>query len=169
MATGPFDPQRLLRTLVRHEVRFVLIGGWAAVLHGSPTVTVDIDICYDRDPTNLELLASALAELDVRLRGFPPDLPFAIDARALRSGDVFTLTTSAGDLDLLGAPAGVGGYQALVRGALELVLDDVALKVASIDDLIRMKAAAGRPKDLIEIPILQALREETRVDPDPQR
>lgn len=163
-APARFDPQRLLRALVHHDVRYVLIGGWAAVLHGSPTVTIDLDICYDRDPDNLERLASALAELDVRLRGFPRDLPFAIDARALRSGDVFTLTTSAGDLDLLGAPAGVGGYQELMQGALDLVLDDVALKVASIDDLIRMKAAAGRPKDLIEIPILQALREEARAD-----
>jgi hypothetical protein len=165
-ADGAFDPQRLLRVLSTHEVRFVLIGGWAAVLHGSPTVTVDLDICYGRSPANLERLASALTELEVRLRGFPPDLPFAIDARALRSRDVFTLTTSAGDLDLLGAPAGVGGYDDLLRGAIELVLDDITLRVASIDDLIRMKTAAGRPKDLIEIPILQALREETRHDVD---
>jgi hypothetical protein len=155
-----FDPRELLRTLASHEVRYVLIGGWAAVLHGSPTTTVDLDICYERSSDNLERLARALNDLDVRLRGFPPDLPFAMDARALRSGDVFTLTTRAGDLDLLGAPAGVQGYEDLVRSALVLDLDGFAVLVASVGDLIRMKQAAGRPKDLVEIQILRALLDE---------
>ncbi len=142
-AVGGFDPQDLLRTLGRHQVRFVLIGGWAAVLHGSPTVTVDLDICYDRTPTNLERLASALAELEVRLRGFPPDLPFAIDARALRSGDVFTLTTRAGDLDLLGDPvrAREMGQQGRAKVAATYDSSRLVRDIETLyEDLVRQKS-----------------------------
>lgn len=160
-----FDPGELLGVLARTGVRFVLIGGWAAVLQGSPTTTVDVDICYERTPANLERLATALAVLDVRLRGFPPDLPFAIDARALRSGAMFTLTTRVGDLDLLGAPAGVQGYEDLARSAVALDLDGATILVASVEDLIRMKRAAGRPKDLVELEILGALLDELRREP----
>lgn len=160
-----FDPGELLGVLARTGVRFVLIGGWAAVLQGSPTTTVDVDICYERTPANLERLATALAVLDVRLRGFPPDLPFAIDARALRSGAMFTLTTRVGDLDLLGAPAGVQGYEDLARSAVALDLDGATILVASVEDLIRMKRAAGRPKDLVELEIPGALLDELRREP----
>lgn len=159
-ADRAFDPERLLRSLVDHDVRFVLIGGWAAKLQGSPTVTADIDICYARDAPNLERLAVALSELDVRLRGVADAVPFRLDARSLRAGDVFTLTTSAGDLDLLGSPAGAGPFEALEANADELDLDALTVRVASLDDLISMKRAAGRPKDLIEVEVLEALREE---------
>lgn len=159
-ALKPFDPERLLRVLTRHEVRFVLIGGWAGRLQGSPSVTVDLDICYDRRPDNLDALAAALAELDVRLRGAPEGVTFHVDARALGAGDMFTLSTQAGDLDLLGNPAGVGGYDDLVAHAHDFELDDLRVRVCSIDDLIRMKRAAGRPKDMVEIRILMALKEE---------
>jgi hypothetical protein len=155
-----FDPERLLRILGAHGVRFVLIGGWAAKLLGSPTVTGDIDICYARDAANLERLAAALAELHVRLRGAPAGLPFRPDSPTLAAGDVFTLVTDAGDLDLLGSPSGVGSFEDLDRAALALDLDGQVIRVASIDDLIRMKRAAGRPKDLVELEILGALRAE---------
>lgn len=134
------------------------------MLQGSPTTTVDVDICYERSSANLERLAGSLRELEVRLRGSPPDLPFAIDARALRSGDVFTLTTRFGDLDLRGAPAGVQGYDDLAREALALDLDGTRVLVASVRDLVRMKRAAGRPKDLVEVEILGALLDEMRRD-----
>lgn len=155
-----FDPERLLRTLVDHDVRFVLIGGWAAKALGSPSVTADVDICYDRDPVNLHRLAAALAELGPRLRGVTDNVPFVADARTLRAGDLFTLATNAGDLDLLGTPAGAPSFDELERAASSLELGDVRVRVASINDLIAMKRAAGRPKDLVEIEILGALREE---------
>ena len=156
----PFDPERLLRVLTAHEVRFVLIGGWAGRLQGSPSVTVDLDICYDRRPDNLEALAGALVELDVRLRGAPEGMTFHVDARALRAGDMFTLSTQAGDLDLLGNPAGVGGYDDLATRSVVYELDDLRVQVCSIDDLITMKRSAGRPKDMVEIRILMALKQE---------
>lgn len=157
-----FDPELLLRTLVDHQVRFVLIGGWAAKLHGSPTVTADIDICYARDGSNLERLAAALGKLRVQLRGIDDDVPFVLDARSLRAGDTFTLTTSSGDVDLIATPAGSTGFDALVASADVLELGDMHIAVASLPDLITMKRAAGRPKDRVEVEILEALRRESQ-------
>jgi hypothetical protein len=156
----PFDPLRALRALTNRGVRFVLIGGFGGRLHGSPTVTNDLDLCYARDRENLEALASALIELGARLRGAPSDLPFQMDAKTLEMGDHFTFVTRAGNLDILGTPSGVKGFDELDRTAVEMDLDGLRVRVASIDDLIRMKQAAGRPKDLIEVEVLGALREE---------
>jgi len=156
--TGPasFDPLRLLETLERHGVQFVVVGGIAARLIGSPTVTRDLDICHARDRANLAALASVLAELQAELRGAEPGL----DARPLRAGDSFTFQTDAGDLDILGTPAGTDGYADLARTAGSMQLGGLKVLVASVDDLIRMKRAAGRPKDLIEVEGLGALRDE---------
>jgi hypothetical protein len=157
---APFDPLRLLEGLEGHGVRYVVVGGIAARLLGSPTVTRDLDICYARDPENLAALANLLTELHARLRGAEPGLPFRLDARTLRTGDAFTLATDAGDLDLLGSPAGTDGFPDLARGASPTNLGGLDVMVASVDDLIRMKRAAGRPKDLIEVEVLGALRDE---------
>lgn len=159
-SSAAFDPLRALRTLADHGVRYVMIGGFGGRLHGSPTVTNDLDICYARDRSNLVSLAEALVELGARLRGAPPDAPFILDAKTLEMGDHFTFVTYAGNLDILGTPSGVKGFDELDRGAVEMDLDGLRVRVASIDDLIRMKLAAGRPKDLIEAEVLGALREE---------
>jgi hypothetical protein len=123
-------------------------------------VTADIDICYARDRANLERLASALAPLDIRLRGVGDDVPFTLDVRTLRAGDTFTLTSVAGDVDLIASPAGSGGFVALESRADILELESLQVHVASLADLIDMKRAAGRPKDLIEIEILEAIQDE---------
>ena len=155
-----FDPLRLLEVLNRNGVRFVVVGGIAARLRGSPTVTRDLDICYARNPANLRALAAALADLHAQLRGVPPGLPFHPDARTLMAGDTFTLETDAGDLDVLGTPAGTDGFPDLARNATPTDLGGLTVLVATVDDLIRMKHAAGRPKDLIEVEVLGALRDE---------
>ncbi len=155
-----FQPERVIQLLGRHGVRYVLIGGLAAVTHGSPLVTQDIDLCYARDIDNLGLLAAALREVNSRLRGADADLPFRMDTRTLRSGDVFTLTTDVGWIDILGTPAGSSGYDDLARTAETFDLFGYRVLVASVDDLIRMKRAAGRPKDLLAVEELGALREE---------
>jgi len=161
VSTRRFDPVHILRRLQAHGVKFVLIGGLAAKAHGSPTMTVDIDVCYARDRDNLERLAALLGELGTVLRGAPPDLPFHPDRKMLERGDVFTFTTDFGDLDILGTPAGVSGFGELDANADEAELDDgLVVRVASLDDLIRMKRAAGRPKDRVELEILGALRDE---------
>jgi len=160
MSRAAFDPIRVLETLAEHGVRFVVIGGFAGRFWGSNTVTNDLDICYARDRKNLEALAEALRELDARLRGAPEGLPFLLDAKTLEAGDHFTFSTNAGDLDCLGTPAGSRGFLDLVQGATEMVVDSVRVLVAALEDLIRLKRAAGRPKDLVEVEILAALREE---------
>jgi len=162
-----FDPIGALQTLQRHRVRFVVIGGVAGRLWGSPTMTNDIDICYDREPANLERLAAALTDLGARLRGVDDDVPFLLDAVTLAEGQNFTFTTDLGALDVLGLPAGVKDFNELAVNAAQFDLGEGAVvPVCDLDDLIRMKRAAGRPKDRIELEILSAVREEReRGDP----
>lgn len=161
MATrADFQPKEVIRLLGRHRVQFVLIGGLAAVAHGSPLVTQDIDICYARDPQNVERLATALAEVRATPRGADPGLPFQPDQTTLRAGDSFTFDTTLGPLDVIGTPGGSDGYGDLVRTAVAYELFGNRVLVASIDDLIRMKRAAARPKDLRAVEELGALREE---------
>lgn len=158
----PFDPLKAIRKLNQHGVRFVLIGGLGARLRGSPTVTSDMDICYDRDPTNLEALARALKDLKATLRGADEDLPFLLDARTLAAGDHFTFTTTAGPIDILGTPAGTDGFGGLTQNATSFDVGGETVLVASLDDLIEMKRAAGRPKDLVEMEILGAIKDTER-------
>ena len=155
-----FKPEAVIRLLGRHEVRYVLISGLAAVTHGAPLVTQDIDLCYARDVENLERLADALREVHADVRGAEPGLPFRLDARTLAKGDSFTFTTEIGWVDILGTPTGVSGYDDLARTADVFELFGHRVLVASVDDLIRMKRAAGRPKDLLALEELGALRDE---------
>jgi hypothetical protein len=157
-----YAPLDALETLVKHRVRFIVIGGFGAQLRGSPSITGDTDVCYAGDDENLKRMASALKELHASLRGAPKDVPFLLDAETLKMGDHFTFDTDAGALDILGHPSGVPkGYEELERAAdrMEIAMGLTVL-VASIDDLIRMKRATGRPKDLIEVEVLGALRDE---------
>lgn len=160
MTGAPFDPLGALRTLHGHGVLFVVIGGYAAAIRGSPVITGDVDICYARDDENLERLAKALGELGATLRGSPPDLPFQLDAKTLKRGDAFTFNTTVGPLDCVGTPAGTAGFEDLDAEATDEDLDGLTVRVASIEDLIRMKRAAGRAKDLIALEWLGAVRDE---------
>ncbi len=157
-----FHPDAILRSLVAHEVRFVVVGGLAAQAHGSPTLTGDLDICYARDGDNLARLAATLVELGAVRRGLPADTPTLppMDARTLHAGGLFTLMTSAGDFDLLADPDPNLDYERLRGTALSTTVAGQPVLVASLDDLIAMKRAAGRPKDRVELEILGALREE---------
>ncbi|HXI11998.1 MAG TPA: hypothetical protein VNM92_05060 [Thermoanaerobaculia bacterium] len=156
-----FDPHLALRTLNAHEVSFVVIGGFASVLWGSPSFTFDLDICYERTAGNHEALASALRRLEASLRGAPAGLPFILDAKTLAMGDSFTFETAAGGVDCLGTPSGTNGYGDLVANSTEVDLgDELRVRIVSIDDLIRMKRAAARSKDVGELKILEAIKEE---------
>jgi len=159
-----FDPLRALRVLSGHRVRFIVVGGVAGRVWGSPTITNDLDVCYERRSDNYEALVRALRELEATLRvgrATPDPIPFQLDARSIKAGDCFTFITAAGDLDCLGTPTGTGGYSDLLKNASEEELGDgLRVLVASLDDLIRMKRAAGRPKDRIAVEILTAVKEE---------
>lgn len=150
-----------LEALAARRVRFVLIGGVGANARGSPTVTYDTDVCYARDDENLERMVAALTDLHAKLRGAPDDVPFILDAKTLKMGGNFTFATDAGSLDILAFPSGIpGGYEELERAADAMNFGGFRVRVASIDDLIRMKRSAGRNKDLIEVEVLGALRDE---------
>jgi hypothetical protein len=155
-----FEPTHAMHVLTEHDVRFVVIGGVAGATHGSPSVTQDLDICYERSHDNIEHLVAALRSIHASLRGVDDDVRFSLDADTIAAGDHFTFVTDLGDLDCLGIPAGTLGYDDLVRNAIDVDLDGFAVSIASIDDLIRMKRAAGRPRDLAELEILGALRDE---------
>lgn len=160
MSGSAFDPLKVLSTLARHRVRFVLVGSLAGRLWGSPTVTNDIDLCYARDDENLLRLTRALRELGARLRGVPEDVRFLLEPETLAAGDHFTFATDAGNVDCLGTPAGSAGYDDLIRTAERMEMGDQTIEVVALEDLIRMKLAAGRPKDRIEVEVLGAVREE---------
>lgn len=157
-----FRPDRILELLTRLGVRFVLVGGLAAQAHGSPSITGDLDICYARDAGNLARLADALGELSAVRRGLPPDSPRMppLDVRTLRAGGLFTLTTRFGDFDILATPDPGFDYRRLLEHAVSTTVAGALIHIASLDDLIEMKRAAGRPKDRIELEILGALREQ---------
>ena len=163
-----FDPAEILGRLARAGVRFVVVGGLAAQSHGSPSSTDDLDICYARDPDNLRALAAVLDDVAAIRRGLPTDAPAMppLDAQTLRAGGLFTLSTRFGDLDLLADPDPGLDFERLAAHAVRASVRDIPLLVASLDDLIAMKRAAGRPKDRVELEILGALREELdRRDP----
>jgi len=149
---------QLLSLLARADVAFVVIGGVALVTHVGARATFDLDLCYERSPTNHVKLEAALAPLGPRLRGVDPSLPFFFDARSLASGLNFTLTTSLGDLDLLGEVAGVGGYADAARDADRVDAFGVSFLVLSLATLEASKRAAARPKDLQDLAEIAALR-----------
>jgi hypothetical protein len=158
VATWPeFDPRALMRALTGRGVDFVVVGGFAAVIHGSPRLTQDLDVTYADDEANLRALGEALQDLEARLRDVEDDLPFVPDERALRRVEILTLDTSAGPLDLILHPPGAAAYAALRRRAQRVDVGGLAVLVASIDDLLAMKRAAGRAKDLADVEELEAL------------
>lgn len=138
-------------------VDFVVIGGWAAIFHGSSHVTNDLDICYSRDQENLRRLAAALAPYHPRPRGFPKELPFVWDAATLSNGTVFTLTTNLGIIDLLAEVSGVGSYREVLAASVEVEAFDRRVRALDLPSLIQAKKAAGRPKDLLVLPELEGL------------
>lgn len=159
---APFDPICLLTVLTDHDVEFVLVGGMAAVLHGSPTATNDADIVPSRAPENLPRLAGALRQLDARIRSATEvdGIAFEPHPELLASMSMLNLTTRCGDLDLTFAAAGIGTYQDIRPTAVPFDIDGFAVQVAALEDVIRSKRSADRPKDRAVMPVLEALRDE---------
>ena len=161
-----FDPERMLRALSDAEVRYVLIGGMAAILHGDAGVTIDLDIAPAFDPGNLERLGAALRSLGARIRaeGSPEGVAFDCSGAFLQGlgrDAVLNLTTGAGDIDVAFTPTGTQGFGDLKRDAVSIDAGGFAILVASLADVIRSKAAADREKDRRALPRLRALLERT--------
>lgn len=164
MADAPFDPRALLIELRRHDIRFVVVGGIAAIAQGSPLPTEDVDVTPASDEENLVRLAAALAALNARLRVPGRDIvALPPDPRLLAQAEVWTLATDLGDLDLVFRPAGTHGFEDLRRDAVEIDLGEGAtVLVASLRDVIRSKEAANRVKDRAQLPALRQTLEELR-------
>jgi len=156
--SAQFD--KLLPLLVNGNIEFVLIGGVAGNIHGSARLTFDVDIVYNRNKSNLERISKLLQPLSPYLRGAPPGLPFKLDLPTLRNGLNFTLITRLGDLDLLGEVVGGGNYSQLLPHTFTVEAFGVRFRCVDLPTLIKLKRAAGRPKDLESIAELQALLEE---------
>lgn len=164
MPEREFRPERMLRALRRHRVRFVLVGGFAAVIHGSPYVTTDIDVVPDADRANLERLSKALRAMHARVwsAAEPEGIPFDHDAASLGDVQVWNLITDHGRLDVTLRPSGTSGYADIARDAVHLSIMGTEVDVASLADVIRSKEAAGREKDRLVLPVLRRLLENER-------
>jgi predicted nucleotidyltransferase len=153
------DFKALLRALSEAGVDFILVGGVAATVHGSTRLTVDVDAVYRRDARNIDRLVLALVPYHPYLRGAPAGLPFRWDAATIRRGLNFTLTTDIGDLDLLGEITGGGDYESLLRDTISIRVFGIECRCLTLERLIDVKRAAGRPRDLEAIAELEAIRE----------
>ncbi|MDO8501612.1 MAG: hypothetical protein Q7S20_07190 [Gemmatimonadaceae bacterium] len=157
---APLNPARIIGTLDKHNVRFVLIGALAARLHGFPRLTADADITPANDRPNVEKLASALRELHAKVytEAIPEGLEFDCSAAMLSRAAMWNLVTSAGRIDIAFKPAGTEGYEDLALNAEKFEAYGVVFLAASLKDIIRSKEAAGRPKDREDVAILRAMQ-----------
>ena len=156
--SAEFD--KLLPVLVNGGVEFILIGGVAGIVHGSSRLTYDVDVVYARSAANLKRISGTLLPFAPYLRGAPAGLPFKLDVATLRNGLNFTLVTKLGDLDLLGEVVGGGGHRDLLPHCFDVDAYDVKFKCVDLPTLIKLKRAAGRPKDLESLAELQLLLDE---------
>ena len=154
------DYPELLRLLTEHGVEFIIIGGAAAVIHGSSRLTQDLDVVYRRSTENIARLTNALKAQAPYLRGAPPGLPFQWSEATLQMGMNFTLEIRLGQLDILGEVTGGGRYEDLLNHTIEVEVFGVHCRCLDLEALIRTKRAAGRPKDLEVIAELEAILEE---------
>lgn len=155
----------MLEVLERHEVRYVVIGGLAAELHGSPYITRDVDVTPARERDNFVKLAAALRELEAKLRlpdlDYPVEVP--LDEHSFDQWTTWTYVTKHGYLDIALLPDGTRGYEDLRRDATrERLTDTLEVSVAALADVIRSKEAAGREKDRAVLPILRQVLERSR-------
>lgn len=155
--TGPFDPERLLRTLAEHEVEFVVIGMTAAWLQGSPAVTVDLDVMPRQDLDNAERLAAALNDVRAHRRGRQH---LELEGADFLGWQTQHFLTDAGPVDVVPNATGIGSHDQVATVVVRL--DDVAIRVATIDEVIASKRALDRPKDRAAMPALEAAREAQR-------
>lgn len=152
------DPQRLLRTLVDHEVEFCVIGAVAAWLQGNPSVTLDLDVMPRRDLDNAERLASALNALNAHSRG--EETPVELEGADFLGWRTQSFDTDAGPLDVVPTAAAIGGFEEVAT--VELTLGEFSVRVLTIDEVIASKEKLGRPKDTAALPALYATREALR-------
>ena len=153
------EARNQLELLAQYKVECVIIGGVAAVYHGSSEVTHDLDVCYARSPQNLERLVNALKSVNAFLRGAPQDVAFILDAETFRKGLNFTFDSDIGSLDLLGEIRGVGRFEDVKQDSETAEMYGHHFQVLSLEKLMESKRVAGREKDLRTLAELKAIYE----------
>jgi len=156
---GAFDPERILRTLSKRGVRCILVGATAARLQGFPRLTAGADISPASDPDNLQRLSAALRDLRARVftESVPEGLAFSCDAETLSGSNLWNLVTDAGRLDLIFKPSGTQGYEDLARSAVTYDVFGVAVRAASLKDILRSRLTSNRPQDQQDVIILKEM------------
>jgi hypothetical protein len=159
----PLDLAELIAALARHGVDYVVIGGVATQVHGHRRTTMDLDLTPDPSPRNLRRLGLALAELEARPRDARgEEIPVGDPERLAVAAVVPPLLTRHGQVHILMEPKGARGFGEMRERALVVDLDGNEVAIASLDDLIRMKRAAGRPTDLDDIAALTEVERQKR-------
>lgn len=153
------DLEALIEALVDAGVEFIVVGGAAAVLHGAPTTTQNLDIVHRRTPENVTRLAALLERLDAYLRE-PGNRRLRPSAEVLAGGGQLNLSTSLGPLDPLGKLHDGRGYDELLPTSVLMQDGELKLRVVDLDTLIAIKAGTGRSRDKLVLPILIALRDD---------
>jgi len=153
-----FRPTRLLTALAEAGVDFVVVGGVAVNALGYERYTKDLDICYSSLDENLQALGNVLVAMEGRLRGLDEDVPFVPDGATFRGTQILTLNTSAGGIDLLVEPAGAPRYEVLREQAELAEIGTATVRVASLQDMLAMKRASGRPQDLADVEALEQIQ-----------
>lgn len=152
----------LLRTLNEREVEFIVVGGVAAVLHGAPVSTFDLDVVHSRDKDNIARLLEALKELDAYYRTSPERRLKPIESH-LSSSRHQLLTTRLGPLDLLGEIGAGRGYEDLLpESAVVQAGEGLKVRILDLQSLIKIKEDLGQEKDRAVIPILRRALEQKR-------
>jgi predicted nucleotidyltransferase len=156
------DFQKLIPIMVKGRVKFIIIGGVAAIVHGSARATFDLDVVYSRKPDNIRHLVQSLKPFSPYLRDAPDGLPFVFDQETVQKGLNFTLTTQLGNLDLLGEVIGGGTYEDLQPSSDKIEVFGTRCFCLGLERLILVKRAAGRPKDFEAIAELETILEEKK-------
>ena len=161
-----YEPGPVLAALEAEGVRYVVIGGTAAVIRGAPYATFDLDITPARDVANLDRLATALEKLGARVYGMPDEVAqsFRLDGKTLANGSAWKFVTPHGEVDVALDPDGTHGYEDLRRDAATARVAGLDVPVASLADIVRSKEAADRDKDRIQLPLLRRVLEQARRD-----
>lgn len=148
-----FDPRRIFETLDRHGVDYLTIGAWAVIAHGYVRATTDIAFVARLDEQNMVRLATALSELNARLRGVDAEKLDIdpTDPQELIRGASFTMDTDAGPLDFLNDVPGAAEYDTMRSRARKVHAGGVTVWVVGYEDLMRMKEASGREQDLLDV------------------
>ncbi len=149
----------ILTLLAKHDVDFVVVGGYAVAAHGSSFVTQDVDICCDFSPDNLLRLQKALGKTHPVHRMTPKRLPLVLTPESCEGINNLYLDTDIGQVDCLGSVLGVGGFEEVKQRSVPVIIDGFTCRLIELGALIEAKKAMGRPRDLAAVQELEAIKE----------